>query len=77
LFNLKAYVDAVSTYFKKIDYAGIYGQLKDNIEVLNEIRKLNNRLDNNKDFVYKKDNKDCKGWLGIKCVNDDTLYNTN
>ena len=38
---------------------------------------VNDRNQNNKDFVYKKDGKDCKGLFGIKCINDDTLYNVN
>jgi hypothetical protein len=76
----KAYGDAVKTYFSNIDYAGAFNELKDNIEVLNEIRIVNDRFANNKDFVYKKDNKDCGvfgGILGAKCINDDSLYNTN
>jgi hypothetical protein len=75
-----AFGNAAKTYFSKIDYAGAFNELKDNIEVVNEIRIVNDRFINNKDFVYKKDNKDCTvfgGLLGAKCINDDSLYNTN
>ena len=76
----KAFANVVKIYFSKIDYTGAFNQLKNNIEVVNEIRIVNDRFANNKDFVYKKDNKDCGvfgGFLGAKCINDDSLYNTN
>lgn len=62
-------------YYKifKDTFNGIVGQA----EVIGTMGVLNDRNQNNKDFVYKKDRKECKGLFGIKCINDDTLYNVN